>query len=188
VRIDAEGDNLVRAVRTPIGVEIPPRKIHVGPPIVEVWAQGLPNLLHEFVHVILSARLDDDHGIDYHAIPYDVSSELGRQVLFEELACCVVSCAYLEIDDGGSTRQRVDAWFVEQVEIQPVFYGMQDEPVRFWTRVEQAVTSHRDAWTSVWRRAYDHAEQTLSWAGAPASVARPRRRLDIFELMQRRDA
>lgn len=186
VRIDAEGDNLVRAVRDPIGVKIPPRDRHDGPPIVEVWAQGLPNLLHEFVHVILSARLDDDHGIDYHAIPFDLDTDAGIAVLFEELACCVVSCAYLERDDSAPVRREVDAWFIEQVEIQPVFYGMEDDVAGFWQRVQRTVSEHRGGWTEVLDRAYRHADLTLRWAGASALVSRPRRHLGIFELLERR--
>src|SRR5437868_12048439 len=37
-----------------------------------VEAQGLPNLIHEFVHACFLGRLDDDHGFDYGEIPLDV--------------------------------------------------------------------------------------------------------------------
>jgi hypothetical protein len=188
VRIDAHGENLVRAVRAPVGVQIPPTVPHVGAPVVEVCAQGLPNLLHEFVHVILAARLDDDHGIDYQAIPFDLADAAGRAVLFEELACCVLSCSYLCADETEATRHRVDEWFVEQVEIQPVFYGMEDDVDAFWRRVHAVLSEFREDWSGVLERAYARAEQTLRWAGTPSSVAAPPIRLDFFELLARRDA
>jgi hypothetical protein len=38
-----------------------------------VAAAGLPNLLHELVHVLQAGRLADDHGLDYGQIPYDLA-------------------------------------------------------------------------------------------------------------------
>jgi hypothetical protein len=185
VCIDETGENLVRTLRGPRAVEIPPRRPYVGPPVVEVWARGLPNLLHEFVHLILSARLDDDHGIDYGRIPFDLDTPSGRAVLFEELACCVLSCAYLSVDETVATCRRVDEWFVEQVEIQPVFYGMEDEPQRFWTCLEQTTHVHHLAFGRVLRRAYEDAAAVLAWAGASPSVSRAPRALTFAELLRR---
>ena len=85
-----------------------------APFIVE--AAGLPNLLHELVHVLQFGRLADDHGLDYGQIPLDLGDPAHRRHLWEELACCLVSCAYLEPAAEA-------AWFAEQVGIQGVFYS-----------------------------------------------------------------
>jgi hypothetical protein len=185
VTIDIGGENLVRAVGTPRVIEIPPRHPHRGPPVVEVCAQGLPNLLHEFVHLVLAARLDDDHGIDYHAIPYDLDTPLGRRVLFEELSAIVLSCAYCQRDESPSTLAFVDDWFCEQVEIQPVFYGMDGDADRFWERVQSVVTTHAVALHRVLDLAYARAQTVLAWAGAPPQLARPPCRLSFETLLSR---
>lgn len=185
VYVDDQGENLVRALGAPREIEIPPRAIHDGPPVVEVWAQGLPNLLHEYVHVILARRLDHDHGIDYRAIPFDLSSIAGRAVLWEELACCVLSCAYLERDERAETRAVVEHWFREQVEIQPVFYGLDDDIAGFWSTVRVLAKRHRAEQERIESLAYERAEATLRWAGADPSVARPRRRSSLSQMLTR---
>ena len=53
-----------------------------------VEAQGLPNLIHEFLHAIFLGRLADDHGFDYREIPLDIELPQHRALLWEELACC----------------------------------------------------------------------------------------------------
>lgn len=83
-------------------------------------AEGLANLVHELGHVLWFGALEDDHGIDYRAIPYRMDEASGSSILVQELACSVLSCAYLPTD---TPAEAVDAWFAEQIEIQPVFYG-----------------------------------------------------------------
>ena len=92
----SDQDNLVQ--RTGLRREVPdplPPFPHTPPEVsVNVRVEGLPNLLHEVGHLVLARVLDDDHGIDYQAIPFDLRTEQGRRVLFEELACCTISCGY----------------------------------------------------------------------------------------------
>jgi hypothetical protein len=128
VRVDPEGDNLVRRVAR--GREASTE--------FEVEAQGLPNLLHELVHAQFLGRLDDDHGFDYGAIPLDLDRPEHRRWLWEELACCALSCAGL----WPRTEHREDAWFAEQFEIQGIFYGCEDiRELR--VRIDSAVSTHR---------------------------------------------
>lgn len=218
VCVAVDADNLIRRLRPPrepahrvnpprvattprpgasseivTSIRLPDPDARKGAPVAEVHAQGLPNLLHEFVHVVLAERLDDDHGIDYHAIPFDSSTASGRRVLFEELACCVASCAYLSrpFVRGGTTESqacmsaRVDAWFAEQIEIQPVFYGMEDDPSGFWDRVEEIGRVFGHALADVMALAYARCEAALSEVGAPPEVARPPRRLTLHDLLRR---
>src|SRR5688572_21427241 len=124
VVIAAGDDNLVRARRA-------------GDPGELAWvvvASGLPNLLHELVHAVLAGRLADDHGFDYGQIPYDLERPEHRRSLWEELAACVLSCAW-----GEAAEE--DAWFAEQIGIQGVFYGM-DDPAEFHAAVERAALAH----------------------------------------------
>ncbi len=109
VRVDPHcDDNLVRRGRP-------------GEPPFVVCAQGTPNLVHELGHVLWYGALEDDHGIDYRSIPYDMFTAGGGRLLVEELACTVLSCSYLRVEDADLERE--GAWFAEQLEIQPVFYG-----------------------------------------------------------------
>ncbi|MFO0980932.1 MAG: hypothetical protein U1E76_04135 [Planctomycetota bacterium] len=64
VRIDADGDNLVRASEPGDGTTLG----------FVIEAQGLPNLLHELVHVVQLGRLERDHGTPYRAILFDVEN------------------------------------------------------------------------------------------------------------------
>jgi len=179
VSVSRTGENLVRrraVARTP--------ESEVSPP-VEVQAQGLPNLLHELVHALLAGRLDDDHGFDYSGIPYDLDMTAGRSVLWDELAACALSCAYLRADlehrdlTGTAPRRSteidaiVDAWFVEQVEIQPVFYGMEDDTARFVDRVGALLVEHRREADAFVARAQGLLAAALAEAGAAASLATP---------------
>lgn len=201
VCVAADADNLIRrlAVATTPRPDreawrgLPDPDARKGAPVAEVHAQGLPNLLHEFVHIILADRLDDDHGIDYHAIPFDLGTAPGRRVLFEELACAVVSCAYLsrsrtqrgvrESDQG--VRTRVDAWFAEQVEIQPVFYGQDDDLSGFLDRVEEVGRRFRGELEAVMDLAYARCEAALTRVGATPAVARTPRRLTLHGMLVR---
>jgi hypothetical protein len=120
VVLDAQAENSVRLVN--------PHGLHLWTHRVEV--EGVANLAHEIGHLLFADRLDDDHGLDYSRIPYDLSTAFGREVLAEELACCALSCSILaqqHFEEGASldsttVRAAVDEWFVEQIEIQPVFY------------------------------------------------------------------
>lgn len=165
VSVSDTGENLVRRRALPL----------TG---VEVQAQGLPNLLHELVHALLAGRLDDDHGFDYAQIPYDLTSGAGRRVLWDELAACALSCTYLRASLGHRPGDEIaaaqidaiaDAWFVEQVEIQPVFYGMEHDPPAFVARVGALLRTHAleaDAFVA-------HAQALLSRALADAGAAPP---------------
>jgi hypothetical protein len=106
-----------------------------------VEAQGLPNLIHEFVHALFLRRLADDHGFDYGEIPLDVDRPDHRALLWEELACCALStstCAPLSADPPGFAR----AWFAEQFEIQGVFHGLEGDLERFRARVDGQIRAH----------------------------------------------
>lgn len=142
-------------------------------PVVVVDVAGLPNLLHELVHVALAARLADDHGFDYQAIPYDLDRAAGRSVLWDELSATVVSCAYLLRGAEPTDWVRVDEWFDEQLGIQPVFYGMDDEPARFWANVPRLELAHREEATAMIDAAYDRVAALLA-AGADYHHAPPR--------------
>lgn len=170
VWVNAHGDNLVRTVAQPRGTSSPAAEVH---------AQGLPNLLHELVHALLAGCIDDDHGIDYHAIPFDLDTAKGRDMLWEELSCSLLSCAYLrgELQRRGiAPLQRVaqvDAWFREQVEIQPVFYGMEGDATGFVGRVAALLQTHAAEAKTVVDRAYEAVERALAAAGAAPGVAQP---------------
>ena len=114
VRVSPELENLVRS--TPKGF------------IVE--SQGLPNLIHELVHALEAGYLADDHDFPYREIPLNPRNVGHRRLLWDELACCLLSCAFTP------QHERVD-WFLEQLEIQPVFYGMEDNPADFVRLVDE---------------------------------------------------
>lgn len=182
VVVNAGGENLVRALGAGTSISIESLRAHEGPPWVEIQAQGLPNLLHECVHVVLAERLDHDHGIDYRAIPFDLTTIAGRQVLWDELSCCVVSCAYMCRPHCDAP---VDAWFVEQLEIQPVFYGLESDPARFIRCVAAYLQSDRKTCRATLARAYRRVASLLAWVGAPAEIAHPARYLSAEELFSR---
>ncbi len=150
--------------------------------VATVCAEGLPNLLHELVHIALAGVVADDHGFDYRAIPVDLDTAEGRDVLFDELACCVVSCAYLLDDDGAPAWQRCCDWFREQIGIQPVFYGFEDDPPGFWRCVQRLTAGHAERFAAMLDAAYARCEALLVWGGATHGVARCRRRLEWDEL------
>lgn len=170
VEIAVGGENLVRSLA---------RDRAPGGPVALVQAEGLPNLLHELAHAVQAGRLEDDYGIDYTAIPFDLHTVGGRAVLWDELACCITSCAYLR-QHGRSARTgepaavvaaEVEAWFLEQVEIQPVFYGMESDPPAFVERVIALLESHGAEAQAVLDRAYAGIERALVAAGAHPDVA-----------------
>lgn len=188
VSVSEDGENLVRA--------LPPTAAgdtaHVSPiPIRgEVVAQGLPNLMHELVHAVLAGRIDDDHGIDYSAIPFDLATRSGRAVLWEELSCCWLSCGYLRADchrrqDGRDPAATADAWFYEQVDIQPVFYGLEDDTLGFVDRVQRLLAGQASEADAVMSRARHQTAAALTAAGAPDDVAQPRLPESVHEIWDR---
>lgn len=156
VVIAAGDDNLIRTRRADDPGERP----------FVVVAAGLPNLVHEFVHAILAGRLADDHGFDYGLIPLDLRVADQRELLWGELACSVLACAYAPA--GGD----VDAWFAEQVEIQGVFYGVSDGP-EFVALVDATRAAHPGELPAVVEAAYRTFAQALRAVGADAEADPP---------------
>ncbi len=132
-----------------------------------VVAAGLPNLMHELAHAVQAGRLADDYGFDYSQIPLDVADASRRALLWDELACAVISCAH---GDPGE----VDAWFKEQVEIQGVFYGREDGE-DFASFVEATRARHPGELEARLAAAYAAVEAALLRAGATPDLARPER-------------
>jgi hypothetical protein len=144
-----------------------------------VVASGLPNLLHEFAHAIQAGRVADDHGFDYGLIPLDLQVPGQRLLLWEELACCVTSCAY-------GPEDAISAWFKEQVEIQGVFYGVAEGDVDgFAALVEATDTAWPGELTAVVEAAYEAIERALVVVGASHAEARPARKMAFGELWER---
>lgn len=168
VVIAAGDDNLIRARRA----DDPGDKPFV------VVAAGLPNLVHEFAHAIQAGRLADDHGFDYGLIPLDLRAPEQRALLWEELACSVLSCAYAPA--GGD----VDAWFKEQVEIQGVFYGV-SEGAEFAALVDATRAAHPAELPATVEAAYRAVAQALRAVGAADAEAEPPQRLTFEALWAR---
>ena len=168
VVIAAGDDNLIRARRA----DDPGDR-----PFVLV-AAGLPNLVHEFVHAVQAGRLADDHGFDYGLIPLDLQVREQRALLWEELACSVLSCAYAPA--GGD----VDAWFKEQVEIQGVFYGV-SEGAEFAALVDATRAAHPAELPAAVEAAYRAVAQALRGVGAADAEAEPPQHLTFEALWAR---
>lgn len=146
--------------------------------VVEV--KGFANLLHEFVHFVQVGYLADDHGIDYQQIPFDLRSPAGRNVMWQELTCCVISCAYL----GGNQKQ-IEAWFAEQVGIQDVFYGFADQLNAFISQLREIVDLYACELESTLETAYAQTSQYLLQAGTPSSLVDPPKKLTFKKLWAR---
>jgi hypothetical protein len=191
VRIREHAENSVRALAparafaAPACAPMSPLTEHHGPAIASIDVEGVPNLLHELVHVVLAGRLDDDHGFDYGAIPYDLHTTAGRAVLWNELSACVVSCAYL-LRQSGDVDARAQGWFDEQLGIQPIFYGHEADPSAFFAGLPELARTHADELAEMTRCAYERMAGLLTWAGAPTHVAHVARELDWAELWSRR--
>lgn len=171
--------------RSTIPDPLPPFPDTPPPTCVHIQVEGLPNLLHEVGHLVLAGVLDDDHGIDYQAIPFDLGCAGGRAVLFEELACCTLSCGYARPLRDARAWAWADAWFAEQVEIQPVFYGFEDAPGRFWSVVKEVYVANAGACEAAVDAAFERTEALLRWADAPVGVAAPAERLSFRTLLRR---
>ncbi len=167
VRIAPGAGNLVRRALPADGVP--------HPFVIDV--EGLPNLLHEVVHFALRPPLAVDHGFEYRLIPFDTAQREQRRWLWEELACCVVSCAYL-----AGRPERVEPWFAEQLEIQHHFYGFPG-PEAFLAHVRALVAAHGPELDAVVDEAYAATAVHLTAAGA--SDPAPPRRLDFAPLFER---
>lgn len=174
VEIALGGENLVRSL-----AGAGPFSPSVPHPVALVQAEGLPNLLHELAHAVQAGRLEDDYGIDYTAIPFDLDTAAGRAVLWDELCCCVTSCAYLR-SHGRAARAgapapivaaEVEDWFREQVEIQPVFYGMEHDPPAFVERVAALLRAHGAEAEAQLDLTHAALERALAAAGADPEVA-----------------
>ncbi len=183
----APDENLVQRIGDPAVVPAPwgPYPSAAPPPTVRILVEGLPNLLHEVGHLLLRGVLDDDHGIDYRAIPFDLTAADGRAVLFEELACCTLSCGFAPRIHAADGWAWADAWFAEQLEIQPVFYGFDEDLAEFWDAVDDVYNAHAQACERVVSEAFDRTCALLLWAGCPAGVAAPAERLSFRTLLRR---
>lgn len=143
-----------------------------------VVAPGLPGLLHEFVHANQVGYLADDHDLDYKEIPYDLARGDHRKILWDELAACVLSCAWVSAEEE-------EAWFAEQVGILGVFYGFDLDPPAFFPVVDEVVRRHAVDVQSVIAGAYAGLGERLRAAGAPSGLAGPRARLEFAALWTR---
>jgi hypothetical protein len=171
VRLFADAENCVRPNEEPAEL----------PFVIEV--QGVPNLLHELAHVVLLGRVAKDHATEYSKIPFDLASEHGRKLLFEELACCLASSLW---HPGGDADAR--AWFDEQVGIQNCFFGFaQDEAglARFLAAADAQLRAHRGELDGAIARATRGIGSALAGAGASIGVARPRRALEFDDAWRR---
>ncbi|WAS98404.1 hypothetical protein [Nannocystis punicea] len=168
VVIAAGDDNLIRTRRADDPGDRP----------FVVVAAGLPNLVHEFAHAIQAGYLADDHGFDYGLIPLDLRVAEQRALLWGELACSVLSCAYAPA--GGD----VDAWFKEQVEIQGVFYGV-SEGAEFAALVDATRAAHPGELPATVEAAYRAVAQALRAVGAADAEAEPPEHLSFEALWAR---
>ena len=146
----------------------------------EVLVAGLPNLLHELAHASQRDELADDHGFDYNLIPLRVERAEERRYLWEEFAATVLSCAYL-----CDEQPAIDAWFAEQIEIQGVFYGVDEDLDALCALLDRALREHGAEAEDTLERAYQACAGWLRAAGAPTEVAEARNRYTASELWQR---
>lgn len=124
VRLDPAGENLIHWCGR-------------GSGFWEVQVQGWPNLVHELAHLLQAGSLGEDSGFEYHLVPLDLEDPRGRGYLWDELGACALSCAW-----GRDCPVWEDAWFAEQVEILAVFFGDEDNPQRFFRRVDRCMQRH----------------------------------------------
>lgn len=134
-----------------------------------VEAQGLPNLIHEFIHALFLGRLDDDHGFDYGKIPLDLEQPEHRAALWEELACCALStstCAPGHEDPQAFARD----WFAEQFEIQGVFHGLEHDLERFRARVDEQIRLREPELLETVERGHRLLSEALAGEGGRAPL------------------
>jgi hypothetical protein len=144
-------------------------------PCAAAWlvvAPGLPGLLHEFVHANQVGYLADDHDLDYKQIPYDLARGHHRKILWDELAACVLSCAWVSAEEE-------EAWFAEQVGILGVFYGFDHDPPAFFPVVDAVTARHAVDLHAVIAGAFAAAARIRSALG---SISRERRARDGYSI------
>jgi len=147
----------------------------------EVVVAGLPNLLHELAHAALHGELADDHGFDYGLIPLRIERADERRYLWEELSATVLSCAYL-----GAENSVTDAWFAEQIEIQGVFYGVDDGDLAgLRALLAHALHEHGAEAEATLAQAYARCSAWLREGGAAPAICAPRRHFSAQELWAR---
>ncbi len=146
----------------------------------EVLVAGVPNLMHEFAHAAQRGELADDHGFDYNLIPLRLERAEDRRYLWEELASTVLSCAYLDAEGAA-----LDAWFAEQIEIQGVFYGVEDDLEALRALLDQALRTYKDEAEGALERAYRACYRWLRDVGAPQRIAEARHHFTATELWRR---
>ena len=88
--------------------------------------------------------------------------------MLEELACCASSCRWHPRELDGAK-----AWFREQVGIQAVFYGEEDEPGAFLDRVRSLCREHAAERDEVLASAEHGLRRMLRAVGA-GSLCAPR--------------
>lgn len=121
----------------------------------QVEAEGLPNLLHEYLHMVQAGGPAEDHGIDYRLIPFDTAVSSTRLLLWQEFACCVVSCAYL-----ADRPSAVQPWFDEQQGILHHFYGFAAADP-FFDHVDQLLARFPAELATVLASSYERAGADL---------------------------
>jgi len=173
VHLDPHGENLVRRRRA--------TEVGECPFVVEV--QGWPNLMHEFVHILALGYLEEDSGFNYGWIPLDVTQTLHRKCLWEELSCCVISCNYMSFFPTEQSKapfdcrdsmtmakvlqqtQTVIRWFSEQIEILPVFYGLEANPAEFVTLIENCTRTHGRELNEIYDRLQHRVYESIAATG-----------------------
>lgn len=156
----------------------------------EIDVEGTVNLAHEVGHLAFAGHLDDDHGIDYHQIPYDLEGVVGRTMLAEELACSTFSCGVLAttlVARGVRNAEidgRVDAWFAEQLEIQPVFYQREPSLPAFIRSVEDFVMNTSSDLVTKCDLLYETVGEWMTGVGVPVACS-DQVRYDVVALVGR---
>lgn len=165
VRVFADADNCVRP-RADGEAAADGGDAAARPFVIEV--QGTPNLFHELAHVVLLGRLAKDHATETARIPFDLTSAASARLLFEELACCLVSCSWHPDD-----RRAVDAWLDEQVDIQPCFFRRDGDLAAFLRDAAAAVARDPAGFVATCERALVRTRDALAAAGLPPAVVPP---------------
>lgn len=148
----------------------------------EVQAEGLANLIHELVHALMQGRLADDHDFPYDEIPLSLGEVRHRALMWEELSCCGLSCAYVHADDR-------DAWFAEQLEILGVFWGLDDDAPAFERLVDGALARWPHEFEAAWREAGARLREAMvdgaGRAGVDVELVGPWAEVEFGELWSR---
>lgn len=183
--LDPEGPNQIAAYREDLPGLRPAwlRRGDYGDKTLK-WAiqvQGWVNLVHEVAHILQAGRLDEDSGFEYARVPLRLDRARDRAYLFDELCACALSCDFyaeypdppesvrsqahrLEPSPGlgsglGSDlcdESRRKLWFAEQVDILPVFYGLEERSrAEFVTTIQDCLRDYAAEMNFAEGRAYD---------------------------------